>query len=127
PTGTKWVVTRLQASGSTPLDSAFGTGGVAVLEVCSNQAGHGPSGIAPAPSSRLAVAGSCGPTGRAGVVRLSGGVPFPAGLHLTVDSAAGAAGHERIPLSALDPSEIVATSSQLQPSPIRSSPIRSSP
>ncbi len=124
PLTTRWGVMRLTPNASPLLDTTFGTSGRYVPSACENTAGAGPSGVA-LDGSRILVLGGCDSTARTTLARLGTATGPPAGpVDLTVSPSSQAAGHERIPLSSLDPSAALKAAEDAQAAAMRRTAMR---
>ncbi len=126
PTRYNWSATRLTANANPALDSDFGTDGRVVLSLCENTVGAGPSGLAFAADGKILIAGACGSGRQTALARIDGGdLGPPSGpIELKVSPESGAAGHERIPLSSLDPSAAKAAAEDVQAAAVRHTAVR---
>lgn len=125
--GSRWHVARLKAAGVAPMDGDFGAGGRVTIAPCESSGVAPITGLAAPTATRIVVAGSCGPDGQVTAGRLTTSPALPGAATLTATAATEAAGRERIPLSALDPTSVMGSTTALQSTPVRSSPVRSSP
>jgi uncharacterized delta-60 repeat protein len=130
---TKWAIARLLRTGTAPIDTTFAAGAAQLLP-CANTAGFGPTGAAVTSAGRIVILGACNNDGRVAAVRLFGTDAFPTDLTLSVLDQAGTAasdreagGHERVPLSNIDPTAVLGAVTKFASTTLGSGPLGSGP
>ena len=127
PGTSRWLVARLTRTTGSALDTAFAPGGTTQLTACANTSMWGPSGVAVQPDRRIVVLGSCGDSGAVAAARLLGGNAFPTGATLAVSPGREAAGHERVPLTEIDPVTVLGAVDRYASAPLGSGPLGQRP